>query len=81
MTTLSRHGDTDPSPPQVEFGPNMADVPNPFRNPALSVLHRRSQDVLSLERRGVLAPAWGCSLSRARPFFDLKRWFPSRPES
>lgn len=54
-------------------------LPNPFRDPVTSVRPRRTLDVRSIERRGLLAPAWVGGLVRARPFFDLTRWLPRRP--
>lgn len=57
----------------------MSELPIPFRDPVPSVRPRRSLDMLKIERRGSLAPAWAGGLVRTRPFFDLKRWVSSRP--
>lgn len=35
--------------------------------------HRSMADMLVLERRGLLAPAWVSSMTRAKAYFDLKR--------
>lgn len=66
-------------PPDFDFGPSLSDLPHPFRAPKTSIRFRRSNDLASIERRGLLAPSWASILVRARPFFDLKRWLPRRP--
>lgn len=35
--------------------------------------------VRSIERRGMLAPAWADGFVRVGSFLDLKRWLPNRP--
>lgn len=79
LTMLADEAYPGNPPPDLDFGPSLSDLPQPFRAPTTSIRFRRSNDLASIERRGLLAPAWASSLVRARPFFDLKRWIPCRP--
>lgn len=66
---------------QAELGlsPILSELPSPFRDPVTSGIPQRSLDMLTIDRLGLLAPAWAGGLVRARPFFRLKRWLLRRP--
>lgn len=78
-TLLADKAEDGPGPPEPGYGPSSCDLPNPFRDPATSVYHRRIADMLVIGRRGLLAPAWVSSMRRVKANFDLKRWLPERP--
>lgn len=79
LEKLADQAELEGAPFQLGFGQSMSDLPNLFRAPTTAVRPRRVMNVASLERRRLSAPSWGCSLPRARAYFDLKRWLPSRP--
>eukprot|EP00170_Pyropia_yezoensis_P000584 contig_2872_g585 len=79
LTTLAGKAWSDWEPPELGYGPSTASVPNPFRDPSTAVRHRRIAETLVIERRGLLVPAWASSMTRAKAYFDLKRWLPGRP--
>lgn len=79
LVSLAGRAESTAGPLDFGYGPAMSELPNLFRDPVTTARPPRALDISFLERRGVLAPAWGCSVARARGYFDLKRWFPSCP--
>lgn len=79
LVKLADKAERGDGPPLLGSGRSISELPNRFRCPSTAVRPLRVADATSLKRRGLLAPTCGGCLVRARAYFALKRWLPSRP--